>query len=295
MRIAILGPLAATHHSQPVAPTAAKPRTVLAVLATHANDVVPISSLIAELWQDSPPRNARTTTQTYILSLRKLIHAAAQHAGVADDAKKVLVTTPAGYLLRVPPDSVDASHFERLANIGHRARERQDYVAAARTFAEALSWWRGPAFVDVQAGRRLRLYAQRLGEIRLNVLDCRIEADLRLGRHHELLGGLSAVTTQHPTHEGLVAHLMLALYRSGRRCEALEAYQRLRVSLAEKRGLEPAPALRRLHRSMLSADQATTDLTETWQATHAVVRRSVPQPRIPADVAAMPWSVSPPR
>jgi DNA-binding SARP family transcriptional activator len=292
LRIAILGPLAATHHSQPVAPRAAKPRTLLAVLAAHANDVLPMDALIAELWNDSPPRNARTTIQTYILCLRKLVSAAAQDAGAPDDAKKVFVTTPAGYLLRVPPDSVDASHFERLANVGHRARERQDYVAAARAFAEALSWWRGPAFVDVQTGRRLRLYAQRLREARLNVLDCRIEADLRLGRHHEMLGELSAVTAQHPTHEGLVAHLMLALYRAGRRCEALEAYQRLRASLAEKRGLEPAPALRRLHRSMLSADQATTDLMETWQATHASARRTVPQPRIPADVAAMPWTVS---
>lgn len=292
MRIAILGPLAATHHNRPIAPTAAKPRTVLAVLAAHTNDVVPMNVLISELWQGSPPRNARTTTQTYILSLRKLIDAAARHAGVADDAKKVLVTTSAGYQLRVPADSVDASHFERLANVGHRARERQDYAATARAFAEALSWWRGPALVDVQAGRRLRIYAQRLSEIRLNALDCRIEADLRLGRHHELLGELSAVTAQHPTHEGLVAHLMLALYRSGRRCEALEAYQRLRTGLTEKLGLEPAPALRRLHRSMLSADQATTDLTETWQATHAVPRRAVPQPRIPADVAAMPWSAS---
>ncbi|GAB1640143.1 AfsR/SARP family transcriptional regulator [Krasilnikovia sp. MM14-A1259] len=292
MRIAILGPLAATHHGQPVAPTAAKPRTVLATLATNVNDVVPMDSLIAELWQDSPPRNARTTIQTYILSLRKLIHTAAQRAGVADDAKTVLATTPAGYLLRVSPDSVDASHFERLANIGHRARERQDHVAAARAFAEALSWWRGPVFVDVQGGRRLRLCARRLGEARLNVLDCRIEADLRLGRHHELLGELSAITAQHPTHEGMVAHLMLALYRSGRRYEALEAYQRLRMGLAEKRGLEPAPALRRLHRSMLSADQAGTDVTETWQATHSGARRAVPPQRIPAEAAALPWSVS---
>ncbi|MFI5931963.1 BTAD domain-containing putative transcriptional regulator [Actinoplanes sp. NPDC051494] len=293
MRIAILGPLAATHHGRPVAPTAAKPRTVLGLLAAYANDVVPVETLIAELWPDAPPRNARTTTQTYILGLRKLIHAAAEAVGAVPDAKQVLVTTPVGYLLRVPPSSVDAGHLERLANVGHRARERQDHQGAARAFAEALSWWRGPAFMDVQAGRKLRVYAQRLTEIRLNVLDCRIEADLRLGRHHELLGELSTVTAQHPTHEGLVAHLMLALYRSGRRCEALDAYQRLRAALVAEQGLEPAPALGRLHRSMLNADQATTDLTETWQATHGPARRTAPQARIPVEAAAMPWSVAP--
>ncbi|SCF35251.1 DNA-binding transcriptional activator of the SARP family [Micromonospora viridifaciens] len=294
MRIAILGPLAATHHGQPVVPTAVKPRTVLAVLAVNANDVVPVDVLISELWSDSPPRHARTTIQTYVLGLRKLMQSAAAAVGKADDSKQVLVTTPAGYLLRVPRDSVDAGHFERLANIGYRARERQEHAAAARAFAEALSWWRGPALVDVQAGRRLRLYAQRLSEGRLNALSCRIEADVRLGRHHELIGELSVITSQHPTHEGLVAHLMLALYRSGRRCEALEAYQRLRANLTSQRGLEPSPALRRLHRSMLSADQATTDLVEPWHGTQGAPHRSAPQQRIPADVATMPWSVSGP-
>ncbi|MFV2128149.1 BTAD domain-containing putative transcriptional regulator [Micromonospora sp. LOL_013] len=269
----------------------------------HANDVVPVDILISELWSESPPRHARTTIQTYILGLRKLMQSAAAAAGEADDAKQVLVTTPAGYLLRVRRDSVDAGHFERLANIGYRTRERQEHAAAARAFAEALSWWRGPALADVQAGPRLRLYAQNLSEGRLNALFCRIEADVRLGRHHELIGELSVVTSQHPTHEGLVAHLMLALYRSGRRCEALEAYQRLRANLTDKRGLEPSPALRRLHRSMLSADQATTNLIEPWQGALGTLgapgaqgtpQRSVPQQRIPTDVATAPWSVGGP-
>ncbi|RZS36576.1 DNA-binding SARP family transcriptional activator [Herbihabitans rhizosphaerae] len=256
MDIDVLGPLAVRIDGVSVTPTAAKPRKVLAMLAVHADEVVPAPSLFEELWGDAPPRTATTTVQTYVLHLRNLITTALR--GNADreyaDAKQVLATRPGGYVLNTGGGTVDVREFDRLAAAGHRARELGDYEDAARSFTEALSTWRGKALVDVQVGALLEVEVHRLEEARLNVLDRRIDADLRLGRHHQLLGELSALVSRHRTHEGLYAHLMLAMYRSGRRGEAVEVYRKLRACLAHDLGLEPSPTLRRLHRSMLDAD-----------------------------------------
>ncbi|MFB8392632.1 AfsR/SARP family transcriptional regulator [Streptomyces yangpuensis] len=268
MDIEVLGTLAVRENGVSVTPTAPKPRQVLALLALHANQVVPVSALIEELWAGAPPRSARTTLQTYVLQLRALI-ATALEQGAADGAagrrnpKDVLVTLPGGYLLNSGGGTSDVREFDRLAGMGYRAMDAGDFPGAARLLRQALSLWSGPAFADVQGGIQLDMETQRLEETRLCALDQRIEADLRIGRHRELLAELTVLVSRYRTHENLHSQFMLALHRSGRRSEALDVYQRLRGTLVRELGLEPSGALRRLQRSILMAGPETPVAAET--------------------------------
>ncbi|MFG2877478.1 BTAD domain-containing putative transcriptional regulator [Streptomyces sp. NPDC048337] len=262
MNIDVLGPLAVRENGISITPTAPKPRQVLALLALHADQVVPVSALIEELWAGEPPRSARTTLQTYVLQLRALIATALERGAGAGDgegeqvvrtAKDILVTLPGGYLLNSGGGTLDVREFDRLAGTGYRAMDAGDFPGAARLLREALALWSGPAFADVQGGVQLDMETRRLEETRLCALDQRIEADLRLGRHRELLAELTVLVTRYRTHENLHGQFMLALHRSGRRGEALDVYQRLRGTLVRELGLEPSVALRRLQRSILMA------------------------------------------
>ncbi|MGA5418557.1 AfsR/SARP family transcriptional regulator [Streptomyces pseudogriseolus] len=271
MDIDVLGPLDVRENGVSVTPTAPKPRQVLALLASHADRVVPVASLVEELWCDRPPRSARTTLQTYVLHLRELIDAApargtARDAGTEPGrrtAKDVLLTLPGGYLLSSGDGRSDVREFERLAGLGYRAMDAGDLAGASRTLAAALDLWSGPAFADVQTGARLSMEARRLEESRLCALEQRIEADLRLGRHREVLAELTVLVSRHRTHENLHAQFMTALYRSGRRGEALDAYRRLCTTLGHELGLEPSPRLRRLQHSILTAAPETRSGAQT--------------------------------
>lgn len=282
MDIDVLGALAVRENGTSITPTAPKPRQVLALLALHADQVVPVPALIEELWSASPPRSARTTLQTYVLQLRELISAAlaVPDAPSADgaaggegeaaavvapprrSAKDVLVTTHGGYLLVSGGGTSDVREFERLAGTGYRAMDAEDFPGAARQLREALGLWTGEAFADVQTGAQLAMEAKRLEESRLCALDQRIEADLRLGRHRELLAELTVLVSRYRTHENLHAQFMLALHRSGRRGEALDVYQRLRTTLVRDLGLEPSARLRRLQRSILVTGPETPALPD---------------------------------
>ncbi len=269
MDIEVLGTLAVREQGVSITPTAPKPRQVLALLALHADQVVPVAALIEELWAGAPPRSARTTLQTYVLQLRALIATALEQGAAAEaggetagaaaaagrrrTAKDVLVTLPGGYLLNSGGGTSDVREFDRLAGTGYRAMDADDFPGAARLLREALSLWSGPAFADVQGGAQLDMEARRLEETRLCALDQRIEADLRLGRHRELLAELTVLASRYRTHENLHGQFMLALHRSGRRGEALDVYQRLRATLVRELGIEPSASLRRLQRSILMA------------------------------------------
>ncbi|MGW3634028.1 AfsR/SARP family transcriptional regulator [Streptomyces sp. NPDC005122] len=250
----ILGTLAVREKGISITPTAPKPRQVLALLVLHADQMVPVGMLSEELWGGQPPRSARPTLQTYILQLRELITAALERdPGGHRTAKDVLLTVPGGYLLKSGEGSSDVREFERLAGLGYRAMDGADFPGAARHLRAALALWSGPPLADVQAGPHLATQVKRLEESRLCALDQRIEADLRLGRHRELLAELTVLVSRYPTHESLCGQYMLALYRSGRRGEALDAYQRLRATLVRGLGLEPSAALGKLQRSILMA------------------------------------------
>ncbi|MEU6071509.1 MULTISPECIES: AfsR/SARP family transcriptional regulator [Streptomyces] len=255
MDIDILGTLAVREKGVSITPTAPKPRQVLALLALGADQVVHVDTLSEELWGAKPPRSARPTLQTYILQLRELITVALESGDAEESrsAKDVLLTVPGGYLLKSGGGTSDVREFERLAGMGYRAMDAEDYPGAAQRLREALALWTGPALADVHAGTHLETQTKRLEESRLCALDQRIEADLRLGRHRELLAELTVLVSRYPTHESLCGQYMLALYRSGRRGEALDAYQRLRATLVRTLGLEPSPALGKLQRSILMA------------------------------------------
>ena len=256
MEIKVLGPLEGSVRGRSVVPTAAKPRQILALLALEAGQVVPVATLIEELWGLKPPRSALTTLQTYILHLRRQIDAA-----LADDpdlgAKDVLATRHNGYQLNV--DEVDVQEYERLAAAGTAAAELGDHKAASRLLRSALGIWRGLALVDVQAELRLGIEIGRLVESRLSVQELCIEADLGLGRHHALLSELAKLTASYPMHENLCAQFMVALYRSGRQWRALDVYRGLRDTLADELGIEPSARLQRLQGSILRSDPGLTE------------------------------------
>jgi DNA-binding SARP family transcriptional activator len=248
----VLGTLDVKVNGRSTVPTAPKPRKVLALLVLHANHVVPTPALMRELWGEQPPPSAATTLQTYILLLRKLL-AKVLPGGMAE-AKRVLSTWPGGYRLHLAGDAMDLRRFDQLCVLGRQALARGENEKAADTLRDALALWRDDVLVDVLPGPLLEAETVRLRESRLIALEQRIEADLRLGRHHHAISELSSLVVEFPLNENLHAHLILALYRSGRKAQALSVYQRLRAALINELGLDPSARLRDLHQAVLASD-----------------------------------------
>lgn len=256
--INVLGPFEALINGVSIVPTAGKPRQVLAVLALNTGRVVAATELIDELWCDNVPRSANSTLQTYVMQLRKHI-ASALPADQADQARRILETRNLGYVLNLDKEALDATRYARRAEAGRTAGTMGDYVAAERLLREALAVWRGPLLVDVPLGPQLGIEATRLSESRLTDLTMRVDADLYLGRHHQLLGELAAMCARHPHIEMFHAQFMLALYRCGRPGQALEVYHAMWTTLREQFGVVPSPRLRVLHQAILSGDPAIDD------------------------------------
>ncbi|MFB9388754.1 AfsR/SARP family transcriptional regulator [Streptomyces coeruleoprunus] len=258
LHIEVLGPLDVRVHGVSVVPTAGKPRQLLALLAQHAGRIVPVPTLVDELWGDDVPRSVSTTMQTYVLQLRRKIGgalaAAAGETGAGPglDSKDVLSTCYGGYRLAAPERPSDAARFEQLAAQGATALEAGDARRAAAVLGRALELWQGDPLADVPVGRVLAMEVLALTEARARARELRIEADLRLGRHAALVGELRVLTAREPLHEGHCAQLMLALSRSGHPWRALEAFQRLRAALRDELGVEPSPRLQALHQQILT-------------------------------------------
>ncbi|MBN6042215.1 AfsR/SARP family transcriptional regulator [Amycolatopsis sp. 195334CR] len=244
MDFGVLGPLTASRAGLALELGTPKGRLLLAVLLSRPGRLVAEDALADALWGEDPPKSAAKNVQTYVHRLR-------QRLGDPDR----IVREGAGYLVRAARDELDSARFEDLAG---RARAAEDPAEARRLFGEALVLWRGPAFDGFADVPALTAEAARLDELRLGVLEERIDVDLRLGRHGELLGELTALTMQHPLRERMWAQLMLALYRDGRRADALQAYLQVRTVLAEETGVEPGQQLRELHRVVLG-DESTVD------------------------------------
>ncbi|WP_323447808.1 AfsR/SARP family transcriptional regulator [Streptomyces yaizuensis] len=245
----------------PRTPSAAKPRALLATLLVRVGEVVPAHSLIDELWGTEPPRTATTTLQVYVSQLRKVLAEDGTTPGPATPPPAahpggLLLTRAPGYLLQLPDkeNEFDLPRFERLRTDGRTAYQQRDFSHASVLLHRALDLWAGPALSGIPHGVRLESAAIRLDELRMEVLEQRIVADLRLGRHQELAGELLALANEHPLRETLHGHLMVALYRTGRGSDALRVYGRLRHSLVEELGVEPGPGLARLHERVLRRD-----------------------------------------
>jgi DNA-binding SARP family transcriptional activator len=204
----------------PITPAGAKPRALLAMLLLHSNEPVSAERLAIALWGQDAPAGAGKTIQVHVSRLRRAL-----------GEPEVLATTPGGYRLRVRPGELDAERFVRLAAAGHRALAEDEPERAGDVLREALSLWRGPALAEFAFEAFAQAEIGRLEEERLAALEARVEADLALGRHAELVGELEQLIAAHPLRERLHGQRMLALYRSGRQADALAAYRRARVML----------------------------------------------------------------
>ena len=231
---------------------------LFAVLALHANQPVSAERLAVALWGEDVPPSAVKTVQVYVARLRKAL-----------DDPDVLVTTPAGYRLRVRPGELDAERFERQVADGREALAAGRAEHAAAELREALELWRGPPLAELASTPFAPAEIARLEEQRLAAVELRVDADLAAGRHAELVGELQQLTTEHPWRERLHAQLMLALYRSGRQADALEAYRHAREVLVEQLGIEPGAELHDLHEAILAHDPAIARATPRRRASPA--------------------------
>jgi DNA-binding SARP family transcriptional activator len=250
IHIQLLGPLSASLGTNTVTPNAAKQREVLALLALNAGRVVSVSTLVEELWGDRPPRSSVNTLQTYIFHLRTSLALDTPRERIASE---FLRTRHFGYQLEC---STDVEEFHRLARAGREAAKAADPQTVSELLGRALDLWRGPALADVRQGRILESEAAALEETRQGVLERRIQADLMLHRHADILGELTMLAARHPMNENFWGLLMIALYRAGHVARALDAYQRLRTVLGDELGIDPSPWMRRLHQAILSSDPA---------------------------------------
>jgi predicted ATPase/DNA-binding SARP family transcriptional activator len=265
MEFGILGPLRVAGPGGEIPVAGAKRRALLAVLLLeHRNGVVSADRLIDELWGEHPPATAAKALQVHVSQLR-------QELGEGQP----IVTRPAGYAVELAPGALDLERFERHLEDARRLRAAGDQAGAAAELGAGLGLFRGPALSDVELLGRASAEGARLEGVRLAALEDRLELDLALGRHGDAIPELEALVATHPYRERLHAHLMLALYRSGRQADALEAYRRARAALVDELGFEPGPELQRLEAAILAQDPAL----------EAAER---PAPRAPAPALALP-------
>ncbi len=245
MDFLILGPLEVRNEHGAIALAGQKPRALLAVLLLNANEPVSPERLATALWGEDAPAGAVGTVQVYVSRLRKVL-----------GGPEIISTTPAGYCLRVAPGELDAARFEQLVDEGRRILAAGQPERAATLLREGLAMWRGPPLADLAFEPFVDAEIARLEEQRQSALEARVDADLAAGRHLALVGELQRLVALHPTRERLAGQLMLALYRSGRQADALEAYREARTRLVSEVGIEPGPDLRRLHDAVLRQDES---------------------------------------
>jgi len=240
LELRILGPLEAWRDGRAVDLPAGKPRALLAVLLLQRDEVVSVDRLVDELWGERPPATAAKNVQVYVSHLRRAL------------GDGVLDTQAPGYVLRLEPGRLDAERFRMLMEEARRHEPAQ----ASERLGQALALWRGPPLADFSYDSFAQDEIRRLEELRLSALEDRIEADLALGRHEDVLPELETLARENPLREHLQGLLMLALYRCGRQAEALEAYRALRGRLVDELGLDPGPELQQLERAILEHDPA---------------------------------------
>ena len=257
----LLGPLEAVVGTRPVALGGRRPRRLLAMLLLHAGRVVPTDRLAAAVWEDDPPASAMVTLRSHVASLRRSLD--------GFDDGPLLVTRPPGYGLMVTDDQVDARCFERLLSRGEASLGQGDAGHASQVLRSALALWRGGVLEDLCAPRFARAESARLEQLRLVAVERRIDADLVLGCHTDLIAELEALIQEHPLRERFRAQHMLALYRAGRQADALDAYRVARLLLDEELGLAPGRELAALQEAILRQDPGLSHpptLAGPWRA-----------------------------
>ena len=250
MRLRLLGPVELVAASGSIALGGPKQRSVLALLAMSANRVVASERLIAGVWGEEASDRAGATLQVYISNLRRILRAA---DGDSPATPTIKGQSP-GYVLTFAPQDVDVLEFGRLVEVGRGELAAGRIAGGADLLHEALGLWRGGALADLADEPFAAQEIVRLEQGRLGALEERIEADLTLGRHREIVAELEQLVAEHPLRERLWGQLIVSLYRADRQADALSTYGRARSMLAEELGIDPGPALRELERSILAQD-----------------------------------------
>jgi SARP family transcriptional regulator, regulator of embCAB operon len=218
-----------------------KLQQLLALLVVRANRIVPVDTLVDELWSETPPRTAVSSVRTHVYHLRTSVR----------DIGERLVTEPSGYVLKIDPGRIDSEVFARRVRHAKELLAGERLEEASRTLRAALALWRGQPLASVDTGPVLARHAVQLREARLNALQLRIEADMSLDRHRELIGELKDMVAADPYNEWFHARLIDALNRSGRRREALGVFHTLRTKLSDELGVEPSCEVQRVHQAAL--------------------------------------------
>jgi DNA-binding SARP family transcriptional activator len=252
LRFGLLGPLLVTATDTPVALGTPKQRAVFAMLLINRNRAVGTESLIDATWDQSPVPAARTSIHAYVSHLRRLLGA----AGV--DPNKVLASAPSGYRLSVADGDCDLDRFITDKTAGMRAAAAGRFEQASSQLSAALDEWRGPVLDDLRNFAFVEAFATALAEDYMLVRITRAEAEIACGRAKAIIAELEVLAAQHPYHEPLWAQLMTAYYVAERQSDALEAYRRLKATLAEDLGIDPAPTVRELHTRILRGERLDT-------------------------------------
>ncbi len=260
----ILGPLEAFEGERRLSLGGSRQRAVLALLLLHRNQALGSDVIIDELWGEEPPPTAAKVLQNCVSALRKELPGGAE----------TLRTVGAAYELRLEADELDRDRFERLCSEAHVALETGEHAEAAELLQRALALWRGSPLSDFAYERFAQDEITRLEEQHAAAIEDRIDADLALGRHAEVVPELEALVSRHPLRERARGQLMVALYRSGRQAEALEAYRTGRRMLLAELGIEPSRALQDLERAILAHDPALE--SSPAPRTAAAGRRAAP-------------------
>jgi DNA-binding SARP family transcriptional activator len=237
----ILGPIEARSAGRRISVTAPKQQAVLAALVLEANRFLSVDRLAEYVWDGSPPTSAASTLQAYVYRLRQLL---------SPMREATLRTSAAGYALEVDDTDIDLTRFHRHVDDAREMVADGDPAAAVAEFRRALSLWRGPALAGVP-GEALQQEAQFLEGERIAAQEDLMGAELALGNHRRVVPELLKLVAKQPFREALSAQLMVALYRSGRQAEALEAYALTRRRLREELGIEPGAELQELQKAIL--------------------------------------------
>jgi DNA-binding SARP family transcriptional activator len=234
----LLGPVEAFDDERRVSLGAPKQRALLALLLLNGNEALARERLIDQLWGSTPPRSAVQSLQVYVHGLRQALGA------------ERIETRGTGYRLRLERDELDLDRFERLLAAGSESLASGRAADAADDLRAALGLWRGSPLSDL-SGEPVAEEASRLEDRRLRAIELLNEAELSLGRHAELLPELERLIAAEPYRERFRAQHVLALYRSGRQKEALEAHRSAREALVDELGVDPGPELQELERRIL--------------------------------------------
>ena len=245
MQYGLLGPLAVRRDGAQIPIPPGQQRVLLAALLLQAGRPARVDELGALLWAADQPASVRLSLQHCVMRLRRSLGA---------DGAQIIVTEPGGYRIRVGPGELDITRFEAALAAGREAARAGSWPEAAAQLAAGLALWRGEPLSGVESDDLAARELPRLAELRLQALEARIDADLHLGRHSDVIVELRQLTAAQPLRERLHALLMLALYRDGQQAGALAAYQAARGVLVDELGTEPGRDLQRLHQQVLAGD-----------------------------------------